>query len=303
MFKRTVSLTLLVVVTVASMVLVVVAVQTPPRRDGGDASRSESVRQNVTAAADRPAGPAFAAESQGIGLADIQAKIGASDEEWKVIGPKLGRVLAAYAAIEASIDESNTDGSGFMPWGPGGRGGPGPDGGPRGGPGNDSFAGPGDSGPFGRGGPGPGGFGRGGPRPDGFGPDGPGPDGFGRGGPGPDGFGPGGPGPDGFGPGGFGRGGRGPGGLGRGGPGPGGGPPGFGGFPGFGGMAIMQRLMELRTTLADPNATLEQVKEKMTAVRDARQKARVELAAARSDLLQLLTLDQEAMLVRLDCLD
>ncbi len=65
----------------------------------------------------------------------------------------------------------------------------------------------------------------------------------------------------------------------------------------------MQKLIDLRTTLADPNATPEQLKEKMAAVRDARQKARAELAAARKDLLELLTPDQEAMLVSLDCLD
>jgi hypothetical protein len=41
----------------------------------------------------------------------------------------------------------------------------------------------------------------------------------------------------------------------------------------------------------------------MTAVRSARQKARIDLAAARKDLLQLLTLDQEATLVSLDYLD
>jgi hypothetical protein len=61
--------------------------------------------------------------------------------------------------------------------------------------------------------------------------------------------------------------------------------------------------VELQTILADPNATSEQLKEKITAVRNARLKAKAELAAARKDLLELLTLDQEAMLVSLDCLD
>ncbi len=243
------------------------------------------------------------------GLADIQAKIRASDEEWKVIGPKLRKVMAAYAAVETAIDESSAGGPGFVPMGRGGRGGPG--GGP-GGPGNDSFANPGDGGSFGRGGPGPGGFGRGGPGPGGFGRGGPGRGGFGPGGPGE--FGPGGPGgpdPEAFGPDGFERNGSGP----------GDGPPGFGGFPsfgrppgpggfppsggppGFGNMAVMQKLTELQTTLADPNATSEQLQEKMTAVRSARQKAKAELAAARKDLLQLLTLDQEATLVSLGYFD
>jgi hypothetical protein len=65
----------------------------------------------------------------------------------------------------------------------------------------------------------------------------------------------------------------------------------------------MQKLVELQTILADPNATSEQLKEKITAVRNARLKAKAELAAARKDLLELLTLDQEAMLVSLDRLD
>jgi hypothetical protein len=246
-----------------------VVAQVPPGRDGGGS---------------------FSGLGPSDGLADAAAKIRASDEEWKVIGPQLRKVMAAQAAVEAAIDEVGTGGQGFMPMGRGGRGGPG--GGP-GGPGNDSFAGPGDGGPFGRGGPGPGGLGRGGPGPDGFGPGASGafrPDG--AGGPDPEGFG--------GGPGGFDRGGRGPGGFGRGGP--GGGPP-FGGSPGFGNMAVMQKLAELQTTLADPNATSEQLKEKMTAVRSVRQKAKVDLASARKDLLQLLTLDQEATLVSLDYLD
>ena len=213
--------------------------------------------------------------------------------------------MMAYAAAETGFAESifgGTDDPGFAPPGWGGGSpiarnrdwepGPGGPGGESGGPGQDSFAGPGDGGPFGRGGPGPGGFDRGGPAPGGFG----------RGVPGGEGFGPGGPGPGEFGPGpdGFGRGGRGPGGFGRGGPGPGGGPPGFGGP---GGNAVTQKLVELRTALADPNTTSEQLKEKISAVRDARQKAKAELAAARKDLLGLLTPDQEAVLVSLDYLD
>jgi Spy/CpxP family protein refolding chaperone len=65
----------------------------------------------------------------------------------------------------------------------------------------------------------------------------------------------------------------------------------------------MQKLVELRTVLADPNTTSEQFKEKTTAVREARRKAGAELAAARNDLLELLTPDQEAVLVSLDYLD
>jgi hypothetical protein len=65
----------------------------------------------------------------------------------------------------------------------------------------------------------------------------------------------------------------------------------------------MQKVLELRTILADPNATLEQIKDKVAVVRHARQEAKAELAAARKDLLQLLTLDQEATLVSLGYLD
>jgi hypothetical protein len=65
----------------------------------------------------------------------------------------------------------------------------------------------------------------------------------------------------------------------------------------------MQALMELQTVATDPNATTEQIKEKATAVRTVRQKAKADLAAAQKDLVQLLTQDQEAMLVVLGYLD
>ena len=291
MFKRKILLVSLVGVAAVSVVLVIAAVQAPPRSEGGNPSSGESLPGGTAMAAGRSTGQIRPEESQGLGLEDIQARIRASDEEWKVIGPKLRRVMLACAAAEASFDESslgNSDNPGFASPGRGGFGGPG--GGP-GGPGQDSFSNPGEGGPFGRGGPGPGGFPRGGPRPDGFDPSRRGPEGFGPTGPGPDGFG--------SGPGGFGRGGRGPRGFGRGGPGPGG-PPGFGGP---GGNAVTQKLMELRTALADPNATSEQLKEKIGAVRDARMKSKAELAAARKDLLELLTPDQEAILVSLNYLD
>ena len=281
MFKRTILSASLVGIAATSVVLVVVVIQAPPRRDDGKSAASRFASGGTATAADRAVGQNRPEEFQGGGLEEIQAKIRASDEEWKVIGPRLRRLMVAYTTAEVSFDEStmSTTGEasqtrstafegpdpGFAPLGRGGPGGPGE-------PGGDSFASPGDGGPFGRGGPGPGGFGRGGLGPDGFGP----------------------------GPGGFGRGGRGPGGFGRGGPGPGGGPPGFGGP---GGNAVTQKLTELRTALADPNSTSEQLQEKLGAVRDARLKAKAELAAARKDLLELLTPDQEAVLVSLDYLD
>ena len=88
------------------------------------------------------------------------------------------------------------------------------------------------------------------------------------------------------------------GGFGRGNFGPGG-PGGFGGSNN----AVSQALTGLRTTLADPNAAPEQIKEKVTALRSVRRKAAAELSAAQKDLLLMLTVDQEAVLVDLGYLD
>lgn len=74
-------------------------------------------------------------------------------------------------------------------------------------------------------------------------------------------------------------------------------------FLGGAGSKVMEALMDLRTATADPNATAEQVKEKAAAVHAARQKARQDLVASQKDLLQLLTPDQEAVLVMLGYLD
>jgi len=292
MFQRTILLVSLLAVVTLSAVLIVAALRTAPRGDEEGLSPGRAALPNVEVTA-RVAGPARFTEALGVGWEDLQAGIGASDEEWKVIGPKLRRVMVAYAAAEVGFDESSLGGAGDPGFAPPGRGGMGD--GPRGGPGEDSFAGPGEGGPFGRGGPGPGGFGRGGPGPDGFGPGGPPPEGFGPRGFGPDEFGPGG-----RGPGGLERGG-GPGGFGR-----GGGPGGFGGPPGFdgpGGSAVRQKLAELQTAAADPNTTTAQLQEKLAAVRAARRKAEAELTATREDLLELLTPDQEAVLVSLNYLD
>jgi len=293
MFKRTILWMSLAGITAGSVVLVAAVIQAPPRREGGTSSSGGVSPRDTAAAADRAAEQTRPEDSQGVGLEDIQARIRASDEEWKVIGPKLRRLMMAYAAAEVSFDESTLDGTDDPGFAPPGRGGPGGPGGGPGGPGKDSFSSPADAGPFDRGGGSPIAMNR----------DwepGPGPGGFGRGGPGPGRFGPGGPGPDGFGPGpgGFGRGGRGRGGF--------GGMPPFGGPPGFGGPggnAVTQKLAELRTALADPNTTPAQLQEKLGVVRDARVKAKAELAAARKDLLELLTPDQEAVLVSLNYLD
>ena len=66
---------------------------------------------------------------------------------------------------------------------------------------------------------------------------------------------------------------------------------------------LSQALADLQTVLADAKVSPEQLKEKMAAVRLARQKAREKVEAARKDLLELLTLDQEAVLVSLGYID
>jgi hypothetical protein len=145
-------------------------------------------------------------------------------------------------------------------------------GGPRGGfglGGGDSFSNPGSA--SGRGGPG-GRFGGGFGGPGGAGPGG----GFG---------GPGGGAPEG----GFGR---------RGGAG--------GGGSDLGGAAnnpVALALAELKTALSKTNTPPEQIKEKVAAVRGARQKAQASLAAAERNLRQLLTDDQEAVLISLGYLE
>ena len=62
-------------------------------------------------------------------------------------------------------------------------------------------------------------------------------------------------------------------------------------------------MTELKTALADTATTPEQAKAKVMAVRDARKKAAADLAKAQSNLLLLLTPDQEATLVSLGYID
>jgi len=68
-------------------------------------------------------------------------------------------------------------------------------------------------------------------------------------------------------------------------------------------MEVMQALTDLQTAVTDPNATPVQIREKESAVRSARGKARADLADAQRDLVQLLTASQEAVLVGLGILD
>lgn len=121
----------------------------------------------------------------------------------------------------------------------------------------------------------------------------------GRGGPGM--FGPGGPG---GGPGGpQGGPGGGPGGQG-GGP---GGPPNFGpgGGRGPGGppSEVQQKQADLRDTLQSQDASADQIKARLAALRDARAKAKANLAKAQEDLKQILSVRQEAVLVAFGILE
>jgi hypothetical protein len=87
---------------------------------------------------------------------------------------------------------------------------------------------------------------------------------------------------------------------GRGGRGGRGGGGGFGG--GFGGpttepSAVQTALQDLQTTLDDPNASPDAIKAKLETLRQARSKARQELAVAQADLKSVLTQRQEAVMV------
>lgn len=53
----------------------------------------------------------------------------------------------------------------------------------------------------------------------------------------------------------------------------------------------------LNTTLENESASADQIKQQLTALRAAREKARADLATAQQDLRQILTLRQEALLV------
>ena len=81
-----------------------------------------------------------------------------------------------------------------------------------------------------------------------------------------------------------------------------GGPPNDPGFTGAGGIVSLA-LADLRTTLADAKSTPELIQEKIATLREARQRARQDLAAARDDLLKLVTPEQEIILVSLGYLE
>ena len=60
---------------------------------------------------------------------------------------------------------------------------------------------------------------------------------------------------------------------------------------------------QLRTTLEDESASPEQIKNELTALRTAREKAKQQLGAAQQELRQILTLRQEAQLVLMGLLN
>ena len=199
------------------------------------------------------------------GIESVKALIKATDEEWKVIGPKLQALVAARQTVTTYTTPAA---------GRGGFGGPGfPN------FGTDSFAGPTNEGRGGRGGRG--GF------PPGFDPANPA---AGRGVP--PGFDPSNPTagrgfPPGFDPAAMPAMGRGP-----------GGPGGFGADN-----PVSSALAELKKAVDDPTTPPAQVKDKLAAVRSARQRAAADLATAQKALLALLTADQEVILVSLGYLD
>lgn len=62
-------------------------------------------------------------------------------------------------------------------------------------------------------------------------------------------------------------------------------------------------MTQLRTTLENSSASPEEIKTQLTAVRQAREKAKQDLAAAQADLKKILTVRQEAVLVEMGQLD
>ncbi len=67
--------------------------------------------------------------------------------------------------------------------------------------------------------------------------------------------------------------------------------------------ALDKAMAQLRTTLENQSATPEEIKTQLTAVRQAREKAKQELAVAQQDLKKILTVRQEAMLVEMGMLE
>lgn len=67
--------------------------------------------------------------------------------------------------------------------------------------------------------------------------------------------------------------------------------------------AVDKAMTDLNTTLQNSSASPEEIKTKLTAVRQAREKAKADLAAAQADLKKILTVRQEAVLVEMGQLE
>ena len=67
--------------------------------------------------------------------------------------------------------------------------------------------------------------------------------------------------------------------------------------------AVQQAQSDLQKTLDNKSATEDEIKAKITALRDAREKAKTQLAAAQKDLKDVLSQRQEAALVMMGMLD
>ena len=67
--------------------------------------------------------------------------------------------------------------------------------------------------------------------------------------------------------------------------------------------AVAVASRELRTVLENTGASADEIGRKLTALREAREKARVELVAAQKELKELVTVRQEAVLVSMGMLD
>ena len=66
---------------------------------------------------------------------------------------------------------------------------------------------------------------------------------------------------------------------------------------------VTKAMVELRTLLQNENSSEADIRTKLIAYRDARQRVQADLASARQDLLALLTLRQEAILLNMDVLN
>ena len=67
--------------------------------------------------------------------------------------------------------------------------------------------------------------------------------------------------------------------------------------------AVAKAQAELRTVLDNKDSKPEEIKSKLTALRDAREKAKADVASAQKELRELLTQRQEAVLVNMGFLD